>query len=60
MNPLLLLFLLIVSRREWKGSWSVIGSELAAGTFRALYIGYNREWEGIRPPILGGELQKIP
>ena len=53
------LFLPIFSHRECRGLWNLIGSELAVGTPISLEIDHNREWEGIRTSLLGGDIQKV-
>ena len=53
------LFLPIVSRRERRGQWNIRGRKLDTGTVRELDIEFNRKWEGLRPPLLVGELQKM-
>ena len=53
------LFLPIFSHRECRGLWNLIGSELAVGSPISLEIEHNREWEGIRTSLLGGDIQKV-
>ena len=59
-EPLIIaLFIIVVSCRNWRGTWTIIGSDWISGTSRYVDFEFKREWEQPGPVQMEGKLRQV-
>ena len=59
-EPLIIaLFIPVVSYKNWRGSWTINGSDWVSGMFRDFDLEFKQEWEHPGPVQMEGKLRQL-